>query len=428
MTNQNRQFQLDALAYATQADHKDTLAHFRQDFVFAEPDLIYLDGNSLGRLPKRSQALAAELVEQHWGVRLIRGWNDGWFEAPERIGAKIARLIGAQPDEVIVADSTSVNLFKLAVAALRYQGSRTRILSDALNFPSDLYIFQGIIDLLGQQHQLNVLPSPDDIHGPAEEIMAAIDEHTALVSLSHVLFKSGYMYDMAAITAAAHAHGALALWDLSHSAGAVPVDLNDAGVDLAVGCTYKYLNGGPGAPAFLYVRRDLQEKLLNPISGWMGQKNLFNLDLLYQPAGGLRHLLSGTPPIVSLSLIEPGVELLLEAGIDNLRAKSLQQTEFFIHLWQGLLAPLGFTLNTPANPQQRGSHVSLGHPEGLRIDLALIHDKKVLPDFRRPNNIRLGIAPIYTSFGDIYQAVIKLQEVAEQRLYEKYSSQAPVVT
>ena len=401
------------LTYAIELDARDPLAHFRERFVISDPTLIYMDGNSLGRLPRASVTLAEDLIQQQWGERLIRNWNEGWFTAPERVGAKIARLIGAQPDEVIVADSTSVNLFKLVVAALRTQHGRSRILTDNLNFPSDLYILQGAIDLLDKQHRLDILPSPDGIHGPVAELQARLDSQTALVTLSHTVFKSGYIYDMPTITSAAHAAGALVLWDLSHSVGSMPVDLHVADVDLAIGCTYKYLNGGPGAPAFLYIRRDLQDVLSNPLAGWMGQRDLFNFELEYRPAMGIRHFLTGSPPIVSLSLIEPGVDRLLEAGLDNLRAKSLRQSEYLINLWEVLLEPLGFTLNTPREADRRGSHVSLGHAEGLRIDMALIHEMNVLPDFRAPDSIRLGIAPLYTTFRDIHTAVMCLQKIVE---------------
>jgi kynureninase len=416
------------LAYAAELDAHDPLAHFREHFIISDPDLIYMDGNSLGRLPRATVTLAEDLIQQQWGERLIRNWNEGWFTAPERVGAKIAHLIGAQPDEVIVADSTSVNLFKLVVAALRIQHGRSHILTDNLNFPSDLYILQGAIDLLDKQHRLDILLSPDGIHGPVAELQTRLDSQTALLTLSHTVFKSGYIYDMPSITSAAHAVGALVLWDLSHSVGSVPVDLHAAYVDLAIGCTYKYLNGGPGAPAFLYIRRDLQDLLSNPIDGWMGQRDLFNFELEYRPTAGLRHFLTGTPPIVSLALIEPGVDLLLEAGLDNLRAKSLRQSEYLINLWETFLEPLGFTLNTPRDPRHRGSHVSLGHAEGLCIDLALIHEMNVLPDFRPPDTIRLGIAPIYTSFRDIHTTVMRLQNIVAERLYEKYSKEPPIVT
>ena len=415
-------------SYADQLDAADDLAGMQQAFVNLEPDMIYLDGNSLGRLPRAAVDLADDLVRRQWGERLIRGWNEGWFDLPERIGAKIARLIGAAPDEVIVADSTSVNLFKLVVAALRAQRGRMRIISDDLNFPSDLYILQGVVDLLGSGHEIALAYSADGIHGPVETILSLLDHNTALLTLSHVTFKSGFLYDMKALTAAAHAVGALTIWDLSHSVGAVPIDLNGSGVDLAVGCCYKYLNGGPGAPAFLYIRRDLQERLINPISGWMGQRDLFNFDLDYAPPAGLRRFLTGTPPIMSLALIEPGVDLILAAGIERLRAKSIAQTEYLIELWQQRLAPLGYTLNSPRDPARRGSHVSLGHPAGLGIDLALINELNVLPDFRAPDNIRLGITPLYTSFRDIYIAVERLAQAVIEQRYLKYQSNRPTVT
>ena len=414
-------------AYASELDKRDPLAHFRARFVVAEEKLVYMDGNSLGRLPGETVTLAEDLITRQWGTRLIRSWNEEWFTAPERVGAKIARLIGAHADEVIVADSTSVNLFKLVVAALRAQRGRLRILTDDLNFPSDLYILQGAIDLLGQQHQLEIVASPDGIHGPVAELQARLDDQVALLVLSHTTFKSGYVHDMAMMTAAAHACGAMVLWDLSHSAGSVPVDLSAAQADLAIGCTYKYLNGGPGSPAFLYIRRDLQEQLRNPLSGWMGQKDLFKFELTYQPVTGLRSFLTGTPPILSLSLIETGVDLLLEAGLDNLRAKSEQQSEYLIGLWEAMLAQAGFSLNSPRDVRQRGSHVSLGHREGLRIDRALI-DEQILPDFREPDNIRLGLAPIYTSFRDIHTTILCLRRIVDEKLYEKYPVETPIVT
>jgi kynureninase len=259
-------------------------------------------------------------------------------------------------------------------------------------------------------------------------VAAALDAETALVALTHTSFKSGYIYDMPAITAAAHRAGAVMLWDLSHSVGSVPVDLNAAGADLAVGCTYKYLNGGPGSPAFLYVRRDLQERLLNPIWGWFGQRGQFDFKLDYEPGPGLQRFLVGTPPMLSLAAIEPAVDLMLEAGLDRLRAKSIQQTEYLIGLWEARLKPLGVSLNSPRDPARRGSHVSLGHPEGLRIDRALIEEMNVVPDFRYPDNIRLGVAPLYTRFVDIYEGLTRLERVIVEKRYEKYPVERPEVT
>ncbi len=416
------------LDYAHELDRQDDLARFRDEFVIDDPDLIYLDGNSLGRLPKRTAARMREVIEKEWGERLIRGWGEGWFTAPRRIGAKIAQLIGAQADEVIVTDSTSVNLFKLYIAALQARPGRPKVVTDDLDFPSDVYVLQGAVKLAGLVYRLEMVRSADGLTVSNDALQATFDKDTALVTLTHTAFKSGYVYDMGVVTEMAHRAGALVLWDLCHSVGAMPLDLNAANVDMAVGCTYKYLNGGPGAPAFLYVRRDLQEQLLNPIWGWFGQRGQFDMKLDYEPAPGLQRFLAGTPTMLSLAAVEPAVDLLLEAGVERLRAKSVKQTEYLIALWEALLAPLGVTLNSPRDPARRGAHVSLGHPEGLRIDLALIHDMRVIPDFRYPDNIRLGLAPLYTSFAEIHEGIMRLRRVIVERVYEKYPTDRPEVT
>ncbi len=415
-------------SHAESLDRADPLASYRDQFVIQDDDLIYLDGNSLGRLPKRTADRIAEVVNHEWGARLIRGWGEGWFTLAQRLGGKIAGLIGAQPDEVLVADSTTVNFFKLVLAALGARPGRRAIVTDDLNFPSDLYVLQGAARLTGPDYRLLRVPSPDGLTGPEAEIVAALGPHTALLTLTHTAFKSGFVYDMPALTAAAHQAGALVLWDLSHSVGALPVDLNSCGVDLAVGCTYKYLNGGPGAPAFLYVRRDLQDTLLNPIWGWFGQQGQFDMGLDYAPAPGLGRFLVGTPSMLSLAAIEPAVDLLLEAGLDRLRAKSVAQTEYLIALWESELAPLGFTLNSPRNPARRGSHVSLGHPEALRIDRALIEELNVIPDFRYPDNLRLGLAPLYTRFVDVFDGLTRIRQAVTERRYEHYPLERPAVT
>jgi kynureninase len=412
--------------FARRLDREDPLARFRGEFVIADPDTIYLDGNSLGRLPRRGIDRMREAVEREWGRKLIRAWGEDWLRAPRRIGAKIARLIGASGDEVIVADSTSVNLYKLALAAMRARPGRDKVVTDDLNFPSDIYVLQGALRPAGWR--LETARSSDGITAPVDALAKAIDERTALVTLSHTAFKSGFVQDMAALTDLAHRAGALMLWDLSHSAGAMPLSLAEASVDLAVGCTYKYLNGGPGAPAFLYVRRDLQERLANPIQGWFGQRDAFDFQLEYDPARGIARFLTGTPATLSIAAIEPGIDLVLEAGLDRLREKSVRQTEYLIDLWEALLQPLGFTLNSPRDSERRGSHVSFGHADGWRIDQALIEDMHVLPDFRHPDNIRFGIAPIYTSFAEIHEAVTRLVRVMSERRYEKYPSARADVT
>ncbi len=416
------------LAYAQELDDRDELREYRQRFVIDEPGLIYVDGNSLGRLPRASLALGQDLIGRQWGSRLIRAWNESWFHFPERIGAKIARVIGAGADEVIIADSTSVNLFKLIIAGLRIRPGRTRLVTDDLNFPSDLYVFQSALRLLGPEYRLEVVRSPDGITVPIQLLEEAIDARTALVALSHTAFKSGFIHDMKAVTALAHEKGALILWDLSHSVGAMPLALGQTAADLAVGCTYKYLCGGPGAPAFLYVRRNLIETLQNPIAGWFGQENQFGFELDYRPASGPRKFLTGTPQVASLALIEPGVDLVLEAGLERIRAKSVAQTEYLIGLWETLLAPQGFTLNSPREARLRGSHVSFGHREGLRIDRALIDRMGVIPDFRRPDNIRIGVCPLSTTFTELHAAAMALHRVVVERIYEEYPAEASGVT
>ena len=417
-----------ALAHARELDGRDPLARFRDAFVVDDPDLIYLDGNSLGRLPRASVRRVAEVVEEEWGRRLIRGWGEGWFTAGERIGGKLAGALGAGRDEVVICDSTSVDLFKLVLAALRARPGRHVVVTDALNFPSDLYVVQGAIDLLGRGHRLVVVPTDDGLTVSESALAGVIDDDTALVTLSHTAFKSAFVHDLGRVTALAHAAGALVLWDLCHSVGAMPLDLGGAGADLAVGCTYKYLCGGPGAPAFLYVRRDLQERLVNPIWGWFGQRDQFDLAVEYTPGPAIRRFLVGTPPILSTCAVEVGVDLVLEAGLDRIRAKSVAQTEYLIALWEGWLAPLGFTLNSPREAARRGSHVSLGHPEGLRIDRALIEEMRVLPDFRYPDNLRFGLAPLSTTFVEIHEAMARLRRVVEDRLYAKYPVERPAIT
>ncbi|HUW96618.1 MAG TPA: kynureninase [Anaerolineae bacterium] len=417
------------LDFAQRLDEKDELASFREEFVFAEPDLIYLDGNSLGRLARRTVDRVRVAVEQEWGHDLIRGWNAGWWDSPGRVGDKIARLLGAGPGQVVASDTTSNNLFKLVMAALEMQTGRDRIVSDVLNFPSDLYILQGCVRLMGSSHEIHLVPSEDGIRVDQQALFEALDERTALVTLSHVVFKSGFLYDAEAVTRRAHEVGAMVLWDLGHSAGVVPIELDEWGVDLAVGCTYKYLNGGPGAPAFLYVRRDLQERALSPIWGWFGQRSPFDFDLEYQPADGITRFLVSSTPILSTLAMESALDIVLDAGVERIREKSVLLTSYLTHLVETVLVPLGFSLGSPKDPAQRGSHVSIRHPEGYRINRVLIEEMGVLPDFREPDNIRLGLAPLYTSFSEVWEAVDRIKRVVEEERYLQYSpGERPTVT
>lgn len=416
----------DGYQEAIDQDGRDGLAHHRSRYVSHDPGLIYLDGNSLGRLPIDTVGRIAEVVETEWGDRLIRSWNEGWWDLQLRLGDKLAPLLGAEPGEVVISDSTSVNLYKLAWAAVdSSDADRTRIVTDDLNFPSDVYILASVASQTGRS--LDIVSS-DGVHGPVEEIIATIDENTALVSLSHTAFQSGYTYDLATITRAAHEAGALVLWDCSHSAGSVPIDLGSAGVDLAVGCTYKHLNGGPGSPAFLYVRRELQDGLANPITGWWGHATPFAFGLAYAPVSGIRRFHTGTMPTLSLAAIEPGLDDVISAGVPAIREKSVALGEYLVAQHERHLEPLGFELASPRDSRQRGSHISLRHEHAWPIDLALIERAKVIPDFRAPDLLRLGIAALYTSFLDIHTAVQRIVQVVTGRVYEEFEGSAADVT
>lgn len=416
-------------SFAEELDTSNSLASYRTRFVISDPKLVYLDGNSLGRMTHASLERVSQVAEQEWGADLIRGWNKNWWEAPVRIGDKIARLVGAAPGQMVACDTVSVNLFKLAAAALALRPGRTRIVTDLLNFPSDLYILQGLVNSLGSRHTILRIGSPDgDITPDLDALAAAIDDNTALLTLSHVTFKSGYLYEMSEITELAHRHGALVLWDLSHSAGAVPVALDTCNADFAIGCTYKYLNGGPGAPAFIYVRKELQQQVVSPICGWWGQNAPFAFGLDYTPAPGVARFLVGSQPILSMLAMEAALDPLLEVGMASLREKSLLLSEYMIYLSDTLLTPLGFLLGSPRKAERRGSHISLRHPEGYRINRALIDEMNVLPDFREPDNLRLGLTPLYTSFAEVWDGVERIRQAVAERRYEKYPAQRLTVT
>ena len=418
--------------FTFQLDENDVLSDFRKHFYFADENTIYLDGNSLGRLPLKTKDLIADVVEKQWGNDLIESWNKYWYTKSEELGNKIAQIIGASKGEVIVSDSTSVNLYKLAKAALKFQKGRTQIVSDIFNFPTDLYILQGIIQESGNDYELILARSKDEISIDLDDLKDKITEKTALVVLSLVAFKSAFLYNVNEITDWAHQKGALVLWDLSHAAGAIPVNLNKTNADLAVGCTYKYLNGGPGSPAFLYVRNDLQEKLSSPIQGWFSEENPFEFGINYRPASGIKKFLTGTPPVISQMAIEPGLDLTIEAGIENIHSKSIWQTEYFIYLSMKILAKFGFEIGSPLDSGKRGSHVSLKHPEASRICQSLIHPKngtvKIIPDFREPNNIRFGFTPLYTTFTEIWQTVERIQVIMQTIEFELYSNERKSVT
>lgn len=398
---------MTTLDEARARDAADPLAASRMRFDLPE-GVIYLDGNSLGVLPSATMARIETVVRREWGRDLIGSWNTAdWIGAPSRIGDRIAPLIGAGPGEVIVADSTSVNLFKLLAAALADRPGRRTILSEPGNFPTDLYMASGVAAFMGAT--LKTVP--------ADRIVEAIDADVAVVLLTHVHYKTARKLDMAAITAAAQAAGALTLWDLSHSVGAVPVDLNGTGADLAVGCGYKYLNGGPGAPAFLYVAERHQARLRSPLSGWMGHGAPFDFDDAYHPAPGIGRFLCGTPPILGMAALEEGVALFDDVEFAAVVEKSVALSTLLIEQVETRCAGFGLELVTPRDPAARGSHVSFRHPEAFALCQALI-EQGVVGDFRAPDILRFGLTPLYLGYVDMWEAVERLYDILANRHWQ----------
>ena len=394
-------------AAAAALDEDDPLAGFRERFAFGDggddDGVIYLDGNSLGRLPRDTLARLTEIVSEQWGGRLIRAWNEGWMELPRKLGDRIGEaLLGAAPGQVAVADSTTVCFYKLAAAALAARPGRTEIVTDRNNFPTDRYLLES----LAAERELTVRwIDADPRSGPQpEDVAALIGPDTALVTFTQVDYRSAYILDSRSITEIAHAAGAMTLWDLSHSVGAIPVELDEEGIDLAVGCTYKYLNGGPGAPAFLYVRREHQPHLRQPIWGWLGRRDPFEMAQGYEPGDGITAMLSGTPPVLGLTAASVGIELAIEAGIDNIRTKAIALTEYAIELADQRLADVGVTIGSPRNAARRGAHVALVHPQARALTRQLI-DEGVIVDFRTPDVIRLGLSPLTTRFTDVWDGI-----------------------
>lgn len=402
-----------AAATAAALDAADPLAPFRDRFLVADPDLVYLDGNSLGRLPHATRDRLARVVEREWGEDLIRGWPR-WMALPSSVGDLIGvELLGALPGETLVADSTTVNFYRLATGALDARPGRRTIVTDRDNFPTDRYVLEGLAAARGLTiHWLEGDPVDGPTVADVRAALAAVEAErpgdVALVTLTHVNYRSAAIADMAGITAAAHAAGALVLWDLSHSAGAVEVGLEAAGVDLAVGCTYKYLNGGPGAPAFLYVRRALHELVRNPVWGWFGQANLFEMAQGYRPQPGIAGWQVGTPGVLALAAVEEGVRLVTEAGIGAVRAKGIALTSYAVELHDAWLAPLGCSLGSPREASRRGSHVSV-RVDGARELTDRLVAAGIVPDFRTPDSIRFGMSPLTTSFADVRRAFAALR-------------------
>ncbi|GAB3466889.1 kynureninase [Massilia terrae] len=394
-------------------DADDPLARLRERFDLPQ-GVIYLDGNSLGARPRAALERAQQVVAQEWGQGLIRSWNTaGWFALPGRLGDRIAPLIGARDGEVVVTDTTSLNLFKALAGALAMQEQRDParrvIVTERSNFPTDIYMAEGLTRWLDRGWRLHLVDNPD-------ELDEAVNSDCAVLMLTHVNYRTGYQHDMAAVTALAHQHGALALWDLAHSAGAVPVDLHAAQADFAVGCTYKYLNGGPGAPAFIWVPQQHQAAFAHPLSGWWGHARPFDMAPAFSPADGIVRALCGTQPVLSLALVECGLEIFEETSMQALRTKSLALTDLFIELVESRCGghPLG--LVTPREHARRGSQVSFTHPHGFGVMQSLI-ERGVIGDYREPHIMRFGFTPLYTSYADVWDAVEQLRDILDRGDY-----------
>jgi kynureninase len=386
-------------ARALALDERDPLASHRSLFIQTPEVIAYLDGNSLGRPLISTREHLHGFVDRVWAKRLIRAWDEGWMDAPTELGDMVARVtLGAAPGQTVVADSTTVMLYKLMRGAVAARPDRDQIIADTQNFPTDRFILQGVAAECGLTIRWI---DPDPGAGvTVSEVQELAGERTALVLLSHIGFRSGYIADMRTITEVAHAAGALVLWDLCHSVGSVPIELDGCCVDLAVGCTYKYLNGGPGAPAFAYVSERIQDQIRQPIQGWMGSADPFAMGPGYEPATGIRQLVSGTPPIVGMVAMRAMLALIEEVGIAAVRAKSVALTEFAIELTDQLLEPLGVRLCSPRDSRCRGGHVTIEHPR-FRELTAELWSNGVIPDFRPPNGIRVGLSPLSTSFAEV---------------------------
>ncbi|WP_116451621.1 kynureninase [Blastococcus litoris] len=394
---------------AAELDARDPLAGYRSEFVLPDGVLAYLDGNSLGRPLRVTGERLARFVDDEWGERLIRAWDERWLDRPTAVGDLIGRVVlGAAPGQTVVGDSTTVLLYKLVRAAVDARPERTEIVADTENFPTDRFVLASVAAETGRTIRW-IEPDPATGVQPAE-VAAVLSDRTALVLLSHVAYKSAYVADLSAITAAAHGAGALVLWDLSHSAGVVETALDAADVDLAVGCSYKFLNGGPGGPAFGYVARRLQDELVQPITGWMGHAEPFAMGPDYVPATGIRRFLSGTPPILSMIPVEDMLTLVERAGMPAVRAKSVALTEYAITVADRVLAPLGVVVASPRDAATRGGHVTLEH-DAMKTVVEELWRRGVIPDFRQPRGLRVGLSPLSTSFGELATALAHVRQI-----------------
>lgn len=418
------------LKQANYLDTQDVLKTFRKEF-YHNSNEIYLDGNSLGKLPVKAKDSINNVVENQWGQNLIRSWNDHWLSLSTRIESKLATLLGGSPDELKVGESTSVNLYKLIHALLSSTIVPKNLITDSLNFPTDVYIMEG----LAKQFHCNpttIVSYSSDLKADLNLLKKEIKENPGIVCLSLVSYKSSWLYPMRSLNEYAEENNSIIVWDLSHAVGVVDVHFIESKTKIALGCTYKFLNGGPGAPSFIYIKKDLISRLNSPIQGWFGHERPFDFSLPFIPAKGINRFDAGTPQILSMVAMEAGIDLTIQAGVKRIRQKSQAQTQFLVELINLKLHPYGFDIETPSNSNERGSHITLKHKESWRICKALIVGKaagiKVIPDFRPPDYLRLGVAPIYTSYLDLFLSVERIEQIMQNREYEDISSEMPTVT
>jgi kynureninase len=421
---------MTTIAQAEQLDVQDPLASFRAFFQH-EPNTIYLDGNSLGKLPIQAKKDIANAVDKQWGENLIRSWNDHWLDLPKRLEQKLALLLGAKATELKVGESTSTNLYKVIHALLSSNLTAKSLLTDSLNFPSDVYVMEGLAKQFDCKPP-TIVAYVHDLKADLPLLKAEIKKQPGIVCLSLVSYKSAWLYPMKSLNEFAEQHNSIIVWDLSHAVGVVDINLAESKTKIALGCTYKFLNGGPGSPAFLFIQEELITELHSPIQGWFGHKRPFDFSLSYEPSDGIGRFDAGTPQVLSLVAMEAGLDLTLKAGIDAIRKKSMMQTSYLVELIQEKLIPLGFTIETPMNPEERGSHITLAHPESWRVCKALIIGKgdgvKIIPDFRPPQYLRLGIAPIYTRYIDLFKSIERIEHIILSQEYLEIDTEKPTVT
>ena len=418
------------LVTAQKLDQEDILANFKNYFENNSNE-IYLDGNSLGKLPKKTLKILQETIQNQWGKRLIRSWNEIWLELPLGLAKKYGALLNIKKEEVIIGESTSVRLYQILHALINSKKYTNKLSSDNLNFPTDLYVLEGLANEFNLS-KVNLINYKQEIFADLNLLKKNIQNNQGIYCLSLVTFKSSFLYPMKDLNLWAEENNSIIVWDLSHAIGAVEIDLKETQTKIALGCSYKFMNGGPGSPAFLFIQKKLQDLLHNPIKGWFGHQNPFNFAPNYLPDSGINRFASGTTQVLSMQAMEPGIDITLEAGIKNLRKKSIALSEFFLNGIEEELIPLGFKIQSPSNSDLRGSHLTISHPASWQICQALIQGEsnalKVIPDYRPPNLLRFGIAPLYTSYENIFRVLIRIKEIVKTESYKKFEIKKTKVT